>query len=589
MRPIRCFVSYRLVGESNEKARRTLVKILDSESEAPSDVEPEDEPKTINAETVKMYTDAIRAAEKQDAMPDAEVQDDEDEGSPKRNISINCTFDQEVFSVSVDVMSDVRIESCMVVWSHEFSNDERILLNGWQSWTDTQELPIDGYMRGLKRVPAPLIRRFVLDGSGDYRFTEYTNKPGQLHGWTYGYIRDDRTCTLIAGLDESRGFTHIRTDCKENLLFVLPEAPAREFKDGDTVEFGRFAVIERTDAEDVDKATEAAFDRWFELNGIQARTCKPACGYTTWYRHYGRINETVLCRDFDAVRSVFERVDASGFERVFQIDDGFCKIGDWLDVDRKCFPAGPAPMAQHISRKGFTPGIWLAPFAVEKDARIGHEHPDWVLCDEKGNAVTIGSNWSGAYALDTRNPEVRAYVTEVIRTYTQDWGFKLLKLDFLYAACMIPHDGMNRGELMADAMRLLRDAAGEDVLIDGCGVPLASAFGLVDYCRISCDVGNDWDDLPSRRMLHRERVSTKHSVSNTVWRAHLNRRAFRNDSDVVYLRTDVQLNMEQRTMLLDRSAVFSGVLFTSDNMGAWDDNQIERWQNAIDLMRLANR
>ena len=41
------------------------------------------------------------------------------------------------------------------------------------------------------------------------------------------------------------------------------------------------------------------------------------------------------------------------------------------------------------------------------------------------------------------------------------------------------------------------------------GICLTHKGGLVDYCRVSCDVGLDWDDVWYMRLLHRERVSTK--------------------------------------------------------------------------------
>ena len=44
------------------------------------------------------------------------------------------------------------------------------------------------------------------------------------------------------------------------------------------------------------------------------------------------------------------------------------------------------------------------------------------------------------------------------------------------------------------------------------------AFGLVDYCRVSCDVSLDWDDVWYMRLFHRERVSTKQAINNTLFR-----------------------------------------------------------------------
>ena len=170
---------------------------------------------------------------------------------------------------------------------------------------------------------------------------------------------------------------------------------------------------------------------------------------------------------------------------------------------------------------------------------------------------------------------------EVLQTMVQEWGFGLLKADFLYAVCMIPHDGLNRGQLMADAVNLLRTGAGDRGLILGCGVPLAPAFGVLDYCRIGCDVGLDWDGPLYMRALHRERVSTKNSLANTYGRAPLDGRAFGNDPDVFFLRDDVSLTSDQRDELLFADADLGSVFLTSDDMGAWDDFKRERYRSAL--------
>lgn len=227
------------------------------------------------------------------------------------------------------------------------------------------------------------------------------------------------------------------------------------------------------------------------------------------------------------------------------------------------------------------PGLWVAPFLCERDSSLFEEHQDWLLRDETGELVQTGSHWSGGYALDTLNVDVRSYVLEVLQTMTREWGFDLLKIDFLYAACMIPHGGKNRGELMADAMRLLRMGAGESTLILGCGVPLGSAFGIVDYCRIGCDVGLDWDDALHMRGLHRERVSTRLSLQNTRSRAPLDGRAFGNDPDVFFLRDDVKLTEKQREELLLANASLGSVFLTSDNKDLWTRQMRKRYNDAL--------
>ena len=105
-------------------------------------------------------------------------------------------------------------------------------------------------------------------------------------------------------------------------------------------------------------------------------------------------------------------------------------------------------------------------------------------------------------------------------------------------------------------------------------MPLGSAFGKVDYCRIGCDVGLDYDDKLYMRIIHRERVSTKYSMRNTVFRRQLSGRAFWNDPDVFLLRHDnISLTWEQRETLATVNSQFGGVLFTSDDVSGYDEKQ----------------
>ena len=128
---------------------------------------------------------------------------------------------------------------------------------------------------------------------------------------------------------------------------------------------------------------------------------------------------------------------------------------------------------------------------------------------------------------------------------------------------------------MADAMDLLRELTGGAKLL-GCGVPLASAFGTVDYCRIGTDVTPEWDGQDYMKLFHRERPSTKLSILNSVFRRQLSGRAFINDPDVYMLRdTDNTMSVQRRRTLAEINAMCGGVLFNSDNMSEYGDVQYE--------------
>ena len=219
-------------------------------------------------------------------------------------------------------------------------------------------------------------------------------------------------------------------------------------------------------------------------------------------------------------------------------------------------------MRDKIAEKGFKAGKWFAPFVCEERSAVYAEHPDWLVKDENGRAVRGGSNWSGFYALDIYNEEFRAHLKKVFDTIINEWGFDfLLKLDFLYAACIVPREGKTRGQIMADGMALLRELAGDTAILV-CGVPLASAFGIVEYCRIGCDVSLDWDDKPYMKLMHRERPSTRNCTLNSVFRRQLNGRAFGCDPDVYMLRdTENTMTLPQRRCLAEINVLTGKVLF----------------------------
>ena len=194
-----------------------------------------------------------------------------------------------------------------------------------------------------------------------------------------------------------------------------------------------------------------------------------------------------------------------------------------------------------------------------------------------------GSNWSGFYSLDLEKPEVRDYIKNVFSVVLDDWGYDLVKLDFLYAACIEPRPGKTRGQLMCEAMDFLRDCV-KDKEILGCGVPLGPSFGKVDYCRIGCDVGLDWDDKWLYRHLHRERVSTLNAIQNSIGRRQLSGRAFLNDPDVFLLRTDrIDLSSHQKRTLALVNLLFGKLMFTSDAISAYGPEQRFWYERAMGL------
>ena len=139
---------------------------------------------------------------------------------------------------------------------------------------------------------------------------------------------------------------------------------------------------------------------------------------------------------------------------------------------------------------------------------------------------------------------------------------------------MVPRNGLTRGRIMADAMEFLRECVGDKLFL-GCGVPLGSAFGIVDACRISCDVSLRFRDRFYHRInINNEIPSAKNAITSTVFRRHLDGRAFCNDPDVFFLRDyNLSYNTEQKKLLAKVNHLFGNVLFVSDDAGEYGEEE----------------
>lgn len=465
------------------------------------------------------------------------------------------------FSFAIEPNVPVEIDRFRVTYPFHFQGEDRIFVNGYQSWTDSLEYRPDGQMKELTPLTEFLVQKSPLkwigfNKSGDLPFHSYPRKPGVFYGWSYGYVRRGQDVEIFGSLSERSGFTVVTFDAQQNCIFIEKELEGVTFTEN--ARLMDFAVLRGE--------YDRAFDRYFEAMGIACRERSRRNGYTTWYNYYSSINERVVRRDLKSICTLSARVDC------FQIDDGYqAAIGDWLSVDKKKFPQGMKPIADEIHRAGLTAGLWLAPFAGVKKSKLYRSHPEWFIKDRQGRPYKTGQNWGGFYSLDIYHPGVRNYLKHVFDVVLNEWGFDLVKLDFLYGACVLPMHNKSRGEIMCDAMDLIREWCG-DKLVLGCGVPLMPAFGKVDYCRIGSDISLKWK---KQKHAIREEVSTPHAVCNTVFRRHLNGRAWMNDPDVFLLRDrNNKISMKQRLLLSEINSVFGSLLFISDDVSEYSEAQL---------------
>jgi len=440
--------------------------------------------------------------------------------------------------------------------------DEKIFMNGFQTWTYCPEYTAKSAIRPYAPLPKAAVEKFKLDRYGDYHFVDYPNEPGLTHGFSYCYFRRGSAYRLIASLDERPGYTIFRYDANRGELSI--ERDCKGVKcEGD---FHAFDLFYAEGGED------EVFDAWFAAMGVRPRTQEKIAGYSSWYNRYQDINEQSIMEDLAGCADLLEKGD------LFQIDDGWEPfVGDWLEPDAQKFPKGMKAAVDAIHEKGFEAGLWLAPFVAQEGSALLREHPDWFFLHD-GEMWSDGVNWGGFYSLDIDKPAVVDYLRRTFRCVFDEWGFDLVKLDFLYGAAPFGTENESRAGRMIRAMELLREFCGDKKIL-GCGVPVMPAFGLVEYCRVSCDVTLDWDDKLYMRLIHRERPSTRQAIGNSVFRRQLNGRAYLSDPDVFFLRDyNMKLNKKQKDMLAVLDAVIGGVFLHSDDMSRYTEDAKKQYR-----------
>lgn len=480
------------------------------------------------------------------------------------HFSVITVNDESGVKLTLIPSRPITLISASLEFWHEYEKNEKFFVNGYQSWTTSGEMSAEDIYRGT--TPLAGVTKYTKDmaiTSGDYAFTRYEPRPGFFHSFTYTYLRRGDEFELFGSLSERNGYTVFYSDMEKHIFSVEKDVEGLTISEP----YEMFDIVRFVGGYD------EVFDKYFAAMSLPAKKrVDRLTGYTSWYNYFQKIDENIILRDLKGLSRARESVN------IFQIDDGYEPfVGDWLDYNGRDFPNGMKTIADAVHREDYLAGIWLAPFNVQRGkSRILKEHPDWLIRNPDGKPQLGCVAWGGAYTLDIYNSEVREHLKKVFDTVLNDWGYDMVKLDFLYSQCRTPHDNKTRGTIMCEAMDFLRECVG-DKLILGCGVPLGPAFGVVDACRISCDVDLSYGGKFYNSMsINNELPSAQNAINNSMFRRHLNGRAFLNDPDVFFLRDhNLTFTWEQKLLLAKINNLFGRVLFVSDDAGEYSEAELE--------------
>lgn len=397
-----------------------------------------------------------------------------------------------ILKLDIHPKQDIILQSIEVEIPFVFNKyQDKIYSNGFQSQSESRLFSFDEMPDNLKNWAKP----FVGQNTGDYTIDFIPRKLGVIHSWTYGFVDSGvgDVIDFIGSLNESTGFTCVIYDADNQVIRVKKDIQNLELSHS----FPALHILL------MKGKTSSVWDTYFQLQVINKREKQR---FQVWS---SGLNATEL-----SVENALEYLKKNEMPcSFFHIDNTWQEhLGDVLTV-RNTFPKGLDYIAQFIHNQGLKASISFAPLVVEAESIIFKTKQNWLLKDKKGQLVKAASMPESSilspqwlYVLDFYNKDVQEYLTGVFHTLLDKWHFDVVKLEYLFAACIEPRANKNRGQIMSDVMQFLRQLIGNKMLW-AADVPMALAWQYADFWSLNSPKVLQWESSMQRFYKNRERQS----------------------------------------------------------------------------------
>ena len=316
-------------------------------------------------------------------------------------------------------------------------------------------------------------------------------------------------------------------------------------------------------------------------------------GWWSWTAYYFGLNSGTALTN---AQWESQHLKSLGYD-FFHIDEGYQYArGEYSTPNATLFPNGLAGMEQKVTNLGLVPGIWTAPFEVSVRSWVYQNHPDWLVHNANGEPIHIGwvtDHNDALYVLDSTNPGAQEYLRKTYQTLVRDWGIRYIKMDFMDdTAIEGNYYRPNTSALQAQRIGLgiIRQAVGNEVLLDKDGSVMLNPVGFVDFGRISQDTGHTFE-------------ASSEAASGIAARYYMNRNYFVADPDAFSVsrqtvddqswhNSATPLSQDEAEVSIALAAVSGGMYEIGDDLptlGSEPDRlALVQNQDLIDMVRLGH-
>jgi len=336
----------------------------------------------------------------------------------------------------------------------------------------------------------------------------YKNSPPVESWWNIAVFRGYKDESLLAGYlssNNSLGRIMLKKDNDAQLSIVAESvfSPGFILGKSEQISSDKFAIILNNDP-------YSSLDLYASLMSEEITKPAPSVvnGWCNWFYTMDSFDENEILLN---ARFAAQELKPYGLEYI-QIDEGFQNShGDWQGNSR--FPHGLKWLCKKIKDLGLRPGIWIAPFVISENSAVFREHPEWLIRDDNGNPLRIGpwpsvnTDWyrdenPKRYCLDISQPGAEKWYTDLIDTIANNWGFEMIKVDFvawtIFSAPSFYNKSATPASLYRKAMEIMRKTAGDECHILDCGPGFVTA-GYINSMRVEYDQYYGFSDAAWRQ------------------------------------------------------------------------------------------
>jgi len=321
-----------------------------------------------------------------------------------------------------------------------------------------------------------------------------------------------------------------------------------------------------------------------------ARVTLPSLiGWWSWTAYYFGLNEGAALTN---AQLLAEHLKEYGYN-YFHIDEGYQYArGEYTTENSTTFPDGMKAFEAKVQHLGLNPGIWTAPFEVSERSWVYQNHKDWLvhnLHDQPIHAGFVINNparkkqLDQLYMLDTTNPGAQNYLRQTYGTLAHDWGIRYIKLDFMDDSAIEGRryrPNTTAMEAQRIGLQVIREAVGENVILDKDGSAMLNPVGLVDSGRISQDTGHTFE-------------SSHDAATGVAARYYMNRNFYVGDPDAFTVSRQTVDEQEwhggKRPLTLDEARVSIALSAVSGGMFEIGDDLPTLFADADRMALVENR